>query len=161
MNDLPTSVLNSRLTMLSEEKCRAIYDAALTIIADMGMVVPHAGARELLLNAGASAEGADLVRIPREMVGQARASAPAASAVSDRQRGAPIQSLHNEKRHRQYADRHGKIQQKRRGIHAMLRLAGATDDHGRRPRVSTRRATIALPILRPAGIPRRVRAVCG
>src|SRR5450756_2463119 len=48
MKDLPTSVLNSRLTLLSDEKCQAIYDAALSIIADIGMTVPHAVARELL-----------------------------------------------------------------------------------------------------------------
>ena len=37
MKEVPTSVLNSRLTLLSDEKCQAIYDAALTIIADIGM----------------------------------------------------------------------------------------------------------------------------
>jgi trimethylamine--corrinoid protein Co-methyltransferase len=61
MKDLPTSVLNSRLTLLSEEKCQAIYDAALSIIADIGMTVPHAVARELLVGAGATVEGEDLV----------------------------------------------------------------------------------------------------
>ena len=50
MKDLPTSVLNSRLTLLSEEKCQVIYDAALTIIADIGMTVPHAEARDILVN---------------------------------------------------------------------------------------------------------------
>ena len=38
----------------------------------MGMVVPHVVARELLVAAGASVEGEDLVRIPRETVAQAR-----------------------------------------------------------------------------------------
>ena len=76
MNETPPSVLNSRLTLLSDEKCRAIYDAALTIIAEIGMIVPHAGARELLLGAGASLEGEERVRIPRELVGKARATVP-------------------------------------------------------------------------------------
>ena len=66
MKDLPTFVLNSRLTLLSDEKCQAIYDAALTIIADIGMTVPHEDAREILVKgAGATVEGEDLVRIPR------------------------------------------------------------------------------------------------
>ena len=76
MKDLPTSVLNSRLTLLSEEKCQAIYDAALTIIAEIGMTVPHAVARELLVGAGATVEGDDLVRIPRELVAKARETVP-------------------------------------------------------------------------------------
>jgi trimethylamine---corrinoid protein Co-methyltransferase len=84
MKDLPTSVLNSRLTLLSDEKCQAIYDAALSIIADIGMVVPHAVARDLLRGAGASVEGDDLVRIPRELVAQARESVPSMIPVHDR-----------------------------------------------------------------------------
>ena len=57
MKELPTSVLESRLRMLSDEKCQMIYDAALTIIADIGMTVPHAEARDILVNgAGATVE---------------------------------------------------------------------------------------------------------
>jgi len=82
MKDLPTSVLNSRLTLLSEEKCQAIYDAALTIIAEIAMTVPHPVARELLVGAGATVEGEDLVRIPRELVAKARETVP--SMIPDR-----------------------------------------------------------------------------
>jgi trimethylamine--corrinoid protein Co-methyltransferase len=84
MKDLPTSVLNTRLTLLSDEKCQAIYDAALSIIADIGMVVPHAVAREMLVAAGASVEGEDRVRIPREMVAAARKTVPSMIPVYDR-----------------------------------------------------------------------------
>ena len=84
MKDLPTSVLNSRLTLLSEEKCQAIYDAALTIIAEFGMTVPHKVARELLVGAGATVEGEDLVRIPRELVAKARETVPSMIPVHDR-----------------------------------------------------------------------------
>jgi trimethylamine--corrinoid protein Co-methyltransferase len=84
MNDLPTSGLSGRMTVLSEEKCQAIYDAALGIIADVGMTVPHAVARGLLVGAGATVEGADLVRIPRELVAKARATVPAMIPVYDR-----------------------------------------------------------------------------
>ena len=84
MKDLPTSVLGSRLTLLSEEKRQMIYDAALTIIADIGMVLPHAAARKLLVDAGASVEDDDLVRIPRELVAKARKTVPSMIPVYDR-----------------------------------------------------------------------------
>jgi trimethylamine--corrinoid protein Co-methyltransferase len=85
MTDKPAQTLNSRLTFLSEEKCEAIYDGALTIIADIGMIVPHAGARRLLADAGATVDDADRVRIPRELVAQARATIPAIIDVYDRE----------------------------------------------------------------------------
>jgi len=85
MTDLPTSQLESRLRMLSDEKCRMIYDAALTIISEMGMTVPHAEAREILVKgAGATVEGEDLVKIPREAVDAARATVPSMIPVYDR-----------------------------------------------------------------------------
>ena len=93
MKDLPTSVLNSRLTLLSDEKCRAIYDAALTIIADIGMTVPHAEARAILVKgAGATVEGEDLVKIPREAVAKARETVPSMIPVFDR-KGEPAMQL--------------------------------------------------------------------
>jgi len=84
MNDHPTSVPESRLRLLSAEKCQAIYDGALTIIAEMGMKVPHQAARDLLTAAGATVEGEDLVRIPRELVERARATVPDMIEVYDR-----------------------------------------------------------------------------
>jgi trimethylamine---corrinoid protein Co-methyltransferase len=92
MNDRPTPALNSRLTLLSEEKCQAIYDGALTIIADIGMTVPHAVARDLLTAAGATVEGEDLVRIPRELVAKARETVPSMIPVHDRN-GEPAMQL--------------------------------------------------------------------
>jgi trimethylamine--corrinoid protein Co-methyltransferase len=92
MNDKPTPVLNSRLTLLSEEKCQAIYDGALTIIAEIGMKVPHQTARDLLAGAGASVAGDDLVRIPRELVAEARATVPRMIDVYDRN-GEPAMHL--------------------------------------------------------------------
>ncbi len=85
MTDLPTSQLESRLRMLSDDKCQMIYDAALTIISEMGMTVPHAEAREILVKgAGATVEGEDLVKIPREAVDAARATVPSMIPVYDR-----------------------------------------------------------------------------
>jgi trimethylamine--corrinoid protein Co-methyltransferase len=85
MTDLPTSVLESRLKMLSDEKCQMIYDAALTIIAEIGMTVPHAEAREMLVEgAGATVEGEDLVKIPKDAVAAARDTIPEMIHVYDR-----------------------------------------------------------------------------
>jgi trimethylamine--corrinoid protein Co-methyltransferase len=84
MNDLPAPGLSGRMTVLSEAKCQAIYDAALSIIADVGMKVLHAVARELLVGAGATVEGEDLVRIPRELVARARETVPSMIPVHDR-----------------------------------------------------------------------------
>jgi len=91
MNDLPTPGLNSRMTVLSDEKCQAIYDAALSIIADLGMTVPHAVARGLLVGAGATVAGEDLVRIPRELVHKTRKTVPSMIPVYDRSGGLAMQ----------------------------------------------------------------------
>ena len=92
MKDLPTSDLHSRLKFLSEEKCQAIYEGALTIIEDIGMLVPHTAARALLVGAGASVEGEDRVRIPRRLVEQARKTVPSNISVFDRN-GEPAMEL--------------------------------------------------------------------
>ena len=54
-----------RLTYLSEADKQAIYEAALDIIAGIGMRVHHEGARELLRDAGCTVTDPDLVCIPR------------------------------------------------------------------------------------------------
>ena len=75
MNERSPDGVTGRLTVLTEEKCRAIYDAALTVIAEVGMTVPHKTARRLLLDAGATVEGEDLVHLPRALVARARGTA--------------------------------------------------------------------------------------
>ena len=71
--------------MLSDEKCQMIYDAALTIIAEIGMTVPHAEAREILVKgAGATVEANDVVKIPRDAVAAARDTIPEMIHVYDR-----------------------------------------------------------------------------
>jgi trimethylamine---corrinoid protein Co-methyltransferase len=84
MNERSPNGLTGRLTVLTEQKCCAIYDAALTVIAEVGMSVPHETARRLLLDAGATVEGEDLVRVPRELVARARDTVPPMIAVFDR-----------------------------------------------------------------------------
>lgn len=73
----------ARLRYLSEADKAALYDAALEIMAGVGQRVHSAEARELLARHGAEVEG-DLVRVPRELVAQARASAPSMIEVFDR-----------------------------------------------------------------------------
>jgi trimethylamine--corrinoid protein Co-methyltransferase len=80
------------LTYLTDADKTAIYIAALEIIESVGMRVLHGGARDLLIAAGAELAGEDLVRIPRELVEKARATAPAVVEVFDRA-GAPAMSL--------------------------------------------------------------------
>ena len=81
-----------RLTYLSEADKTAIYEAALEIIASVGMRVHHEGARELLRSAGCSVEGDHLVRIPRALVERARATAPPVVEIYSRD-GEPAMSL--------------------------------------------------------------------
>jgi trimethylamine--corrinoid protein Co-methyltransferase len=85
MKDLPVVGIESRLKVLSDEKCQKIYDAALTIIAEIGMTVPHAEAREMLVGgAGATVEANDVVKIPRDAVAAARDTIPEMIHVYDR-----------------------------------------------------------------------------
>jgi trimethylamine--corrinoid protein Co-methyltransferase len=84
MTDPATTGLTGRMTVLTEEKCRAIYEAALRVIAEVGMTVPNAVARDVLVGAGGTAEAEDLVRIPRELVAKARETVPSKIPVYDR-----------------------------------------------------------------------------
>ncbi|NLE23647.1 MAG: trimethylamine methyltransferase, partial [Actinobacteria bacterium] len=80
-----------RLTYLSDADKAAIYEAALEIIGSVGMRVLHPAALEMLREAGCEVEG-DLVRIPRDLVERARATAPPVVEVFDRS-GEPAMSL--------------------------------------------------------------------
>src|SRR5665647_1551324 len=66
-----------RITYLGETDKAAIYEAALEIMETVGQRVHHAEALELLRAAGCTVTDPDLVCIPRELVEQARATAPA------------------------------------------------------------------------------------
>ena len=91
-HDPQTRPRAGRLTYLSETDKQAIYDAALDVIASIGMRVHHEGARELLRDAGCTVTDTDLVCIPLELVEQARTTAPHMIEVYDR-RGEPAMSL--------------------------------------------------------------------
>ena len=82
----------ARLSYLSETDKAAIYEAALEIMSTIGMRVHHAEALELLRAAGCAVSDPDLVCIPRELVEQARATAPSIIEMYDRT-GAAAMSL--------------------------------------------------------------------
>ena len=73
-----------RLSFLSAEQKRDVYNAALEVLATVGMVVQHEGARDLLRDAGAHETAAGRVLIPKHLVEAARLSAPAMVNVYDR-----------------------------------------------------------------------------
>jgi len=81
-----------RLTYLSEADKSAIYEAAIEIVSSIGMRVHHEEARALLAGAGCRVATDDVVCIPRDLVEEARATAPATIEVFDRA-GAPAMSL--------------------------------------------------------------------
>ena len=65
MKDVRDPVITGRLTVLSEVGKQDIYDAAVRIAGEIGMRVPHAVSRELLVGAGATVEDGDLVHVSR------------------------------------------------------------------------------------------------
>jgi trimethylamine---corrinoid protein Co-methyltransferase len=73
-----------RLSFLSEEDKSRIYEAALHILAEIGMRVNHDEGHALMLAAGCTQDGNGCVHVPRELVARARATAPARIAVYDR-----------------------------------------------------------------------------
>ena len=73
-----------RLSFLSEEDKSRIYEAALHILAEIGMRVNHDEGRALMLAAGCTQDGNGCVHVPRELVARARATAPARIAMYDR-----------------------------------------------------------------------------
>ncbi len=69
------SYVRPKLTLLSEEQCQRLHEASCQILERTGFRVYHSPALDLLRQAGAWVKG-DLVRVPREMVDAAIASAP-------------------------------------------------------------------------------------
>jgi len=84
MKEVRDPVISGRLTMLTEQGKQDIYDTAVRIVSEVGMVVPHAGVRDMLAAAGATVDGGDLVRLTPAMVDKARSTAPAEFGVYDR-----------------------------------------------------------------------------
>lgn len=81
-----------RLTHMTEEAKQRIFDAALRVLAEVGASVQHAEGVRLLVDAGCSVGDDGLVRVPREAVDQALASAPSSFSLYDRD-GSPAMEL--------------------------------------------------------------------
>jgi trimethylamine--corrinoid protein Co-methyltransferase len=69
---------------LREDDKRRIYEAALHVLAEIGMRVHHDEGRELMLAAGCTVNEKGHVRVPGELVERARATVPSSFMMSDR-----------------------------------------------------------------------------
>ena len=76
MNPLPITTHQPRLKVLNRQQALAIHTASLEILEKTGVKMEHDGARQLLLDLGATAVDADWVRIPAFLAEQALKTAP-------------------------------------------------------------------------------------
>ncbi len=81
-----------RVSFLREEQKQRIYETALGILADIGMVVLHEEGEQVMLDGGCTRDEAGLVHVPAALVEQARESVPRSFVVYDRA-GEPAMDL--------------------------------------------------------------------
>ncbi len=84
MSDSSRQIGAGRVSFLAEEQKRRIYDTALGILSEIGMVVLHEEGEAVLLEAGCAKDDRGLVHVPAALVAQARDSVPASFTVYDR-----------------------------------------------------------------------------
>ena len=84
MADSSKEIGAGRVSFLAEEQKQRIYETALGILADIGMVVLHEEGEQVMLDGGCTKDGDGNVHVPAALVEQARASLPASFAVYDR-----------------------------------------------------------------------------
>ncbi len=87
-----TQVRPGRMTYLAEAEKVALYEAALEIMSSIGQRVYHQEALGILRSAGCTVVEPDLVRVPRQLVEEARATAPPVVEICDRV-GRPAMAL--------------------------------------------------------------------
>ena len=92
MADSSKEIGAGRVSFLTEEQKRRIYDAALGILGDIGMVVLHEEGEQVMLDGGCVKDADGLVHVPAALVEQARETAPASFPVYDRD-GEPAMDL--------------------------------------------------------------------
>lgn len=78
------SLPQPRFTVVDEKGLRAIHDAAVRVLVEVGGRIMTEDARQLLLDHGGTLEGEDLVKIPAKLVDEAIASAPQTFWMYDR-----------------------------------------------------------------------------
>jgi trimethylamine--corrinoid protein Co-methyltransferase len=92
MADSSKEIGAGRVSFLTEEQKRRIYDTALGILSDMGMVVLHEEGEQVMLDGGCTRDADGNVHVPAALVEQARESVPASFLVYDRA-GEPAMDL--------------------------------------------------------------------
>ena len=76
-------ISNVQFDFLGEEKIKKILDAVYTVLGEVGMQIGSEEALKIFAEAGATVEG-NIVKIPREVVEKAIASAPSHIQIYDR-----------------------------------------------------------------------------
>jgi len=79
----------ARLRVWSDDECHRVHEATMSVLADPGVEVKNARARDLLAAGGATVDGTS-VRIPAKLVDEALASAPKSIVVKSRGGHEPI-----------------------------------------------------------------------
>lgn len=92
MADSSKEIGAGRVTFLSEEQKARVYETALGILADIGMVVLHDEGEQVMLEGGCTKDADGNVRVPATLVEQARSTVPASFMVYDRA-GEPAMDL--------------------------------------------------------------------
>ncbi len=92
MADSSKEIGAGRVSFLREEQKQRIYETALGILADVGMVVLHEEGEQVMLDGGCTKDAGGLVHVPATLVEQARASVPRNFVVYDRA-GEPAMDL--------------------------------------------------------------------
>jgi trimethylamine---corrinoid protein Co-methyltransferase len=92
MSDTSKEIGAGRVSFLHEVQKQRIYETALGILADIGMVVLHEEGEQVMLEGGCTRDEAGLVHVPAALVAQARESVPRSFTVYDRA-GEPAMDL--------------------------------------------------------------------
>ena len=92
MADNSREIGAGRVSFLREEQKRRIYETALAVLADIGMVVLHEEGEQVMLEGGCTRDEDGVVHVPAALVEEARQSVPASFAVYDRA-GEPAMDL--------------------------------------------------------------------
>ena len=76
MTDVSKQIGVGRVSFLTEEQKQRVYDTALGILADIGMVVLHEEGEAVMLAGGCTKDSDGLVHVPAALVKKARESVP-------------------------------------------------------------------------------------
>src|SRR5512139_1730811 len=68
--------MKPQVKVLSDEDISTIHQNSLSLLTKLGMLLPSAEVRDLLVQAGAEASGKDMIRIPESLVEEAIRSVP-------------------------------------------------------------------------------------